>query len=75
MTRDEIRAEIANNQALWRKLQEYLEARLTSARLRNDHTMPEDARNRLLGRISEIKSLQTLDSLAPAVEEADDLTP
>lgn len=45
---------------LWSKLSTYLQTHLAALREQNDGPLPEDARNRLVGRIEEVKSMLRL---------------
>lgn len=47
--------------ALWSRLKRYIQDRLTVLRIENDHPMPEPERNRQVGRIAELKLMESLD--------------
>lgn len=47
--------------ALWAKLMDYHRKKLETLRMRNDKSMPEDQRNKLLGQIAETKAFLALD--------------
>jgi hypothetical protein len=46
--------------AVWQSLETYLCTRLEDLRAKNDGPMSEDARNKLIGQIHEIKALLAL---------------
>ena len=52
--------------ALWRKLEEHLNARLLILRARNDGNLSADETAKLRGRIAEIKNMIELGNLAPS---------
>lgn len=47
---------------LWQRLREHIKNRLQVLRLENDNDMPENERNKKLGRIAELKALEALDN-------------
>lgn len=54
---------------LWKRLAEYLEQRLTHARLQNDALQLENTTAMLRGRIAELRGLIGLSTKLPAVDE------
>jgi uncharacterized protein involved in exopolysaccharide biosynthesis len=57
--------------AVWKRLKEYYEARLTMLRSQNDANLTADQTARLRGRIVEVKRLLDLDTDKPVVDEGE----
>jgi len=53
--------------ATWQKLKAHYEARLQVLRMKNDHPLPEEQRNILIGQIQEVKTLLALEVERPVM--------
>lgn len=63
-----------SNNPLWLKLKVYYEDKLEQKRRENDSDMPAEKRDKLRGRIAEIKDLLALDKPAPVIGADEDNT-